>query len=1276
MNINLKKKNLISLFLLMLFGIGLFSISSCENNISLETVDDPNACHISIVPGFGDSSQSEDNSSRAALPDFSSFSFTGYTFKASSSVLANDINGTYDTSTGKISFNFSTSVFSEETDFTFYIYKSGEPVFYGTKKISYETIGSTIEKTVYFNSYNSSTVKGFIDLSLSTSEDYNITCTVTDSEENTVSGDSTSDMPIIISSGSNTCTLQTATGTDAGIAAGTYTAHIYVYRDGDTANVREYKEQKIYVWPGLTTYTWYLPNNTTATSYSIPVNKNKVTLYVKGTNPTGPYASGSGLTGVTNTGSDSTNKGTIKNPCITLQGAINKCLSSSTDYTIVVCGSVTGTATINASTVAAHSLVIQGAYGSQKDILNGNGSNTVLQVLGDISLTLKNIQLKNGSGSYGGGLSIRNGAKVTLENDALITENTASQKGGGVYVYGTQSKLTMNPGSKITKNYISATNNGANEYGGGGVYVGNNSYSDTTAELVLDGGEISEHELALEMRGAGVFATFAKVTLNSGKITKNKTTDIAANVMLQNYSKMTMSDGEISYGEINGTGDASAAGVWINGTAEFEMSGGKICNNTVKAKSGHVGRGAGVTAWQSNCKFTMTGGEISNNKVDSTSSNIIQGGAVCVYDTAKCYFKGDIKIPYGVDGLEGEGLNDIWIYNNNKINITGKITPTASGKNGYIKPQSYSEGTPVLTLAEDPSPATNLKREVEKFALIQNPSDSTTTWEIGMDGKLLKAVTLSFPTITGLSFNGNATLVADNDSSQTSSVFIAGRKLGLMKDIIASDHEVTQKEYEKYCKFGGNATHVPSNQYGLGDYYPAYYVSWYDAIVYCNLRSIADNLEPVYEVNGRIHPKQWPNYDGNETDGYCAPESCTWDVKIYGNRNGWRLPYEFEWEYLARDGNLSNSGQTIYSGSDTPSAVGNVPVSGPGKTKPVKSYAPTTNLNMYDMSGNVWEWVSDWWSTASTLKDVSSSGAKKSASNLNHVTKGGGWANSSNSDAWCTVKHRNSSSPNSRNNDMGFRVVRNAQYFGAKIPSDEKAVGDIVFNDGSATPYTNGMSLTTTQINNAAALIFYKGTGLNNSGTTERTLGVGLKHNRSGLYWCSNNANAKGINIETIQCTEDEGGSPGNYTFSSGALNGANNLKLIGIYLGTHESTDDTSDDNSAEKYPAFYYGKNYKNVTGSNVSGSACEDGWYLPSIAEILQIYVCREDNVNGFAIDIALEALGGDCFDSGEYWSSTQSESYLRARRIEFENGNIKQADLSKTNNGTYVCVIREF
>jgi ribose-phosphate pyrophosphokinase len=42
-------------------------------------VDDPNACHISIVPGFGDSSQSEDNCSRAALPDFSSFSFTGYT---------------------------------------------------------------------------------------------------------------------------------------------------------------------------------------------------------------------------------------------------------------------------------------------------------------------------------------------------------------------------------------------------------------------------------------------------------------------------------------------------------------------------------------------------------------------------------------------------------------------------------------------------------------------------------------------------------------------------------------------------------------------------------------------------------------------------------------------------------------------------------------------------------------------------------------------------------------------------------------------------------------------------------------------------------------------------------------------------------------------------------------------------------------------------------------------------------------------------------------------
>ena len=87
-------------------------------------------------------------------------------------------------------------------------------------------------------------------------------------------------------------------------------------------------------------------------------------------------------------------------------------------------------------------------------------------------------------------------------------------------------------------------------------------------------------------------------------------------------------------------------------------------------------------------------------------------------------------------------------------------------------------------------------------------------------------------------------------------------------------------------------------------------------------------------------------------------------------------------------------------------------------------------------------------------------------------------------------------------------------YIGTKKPKENKAVGDIVFNDGSAMPFAAYEALEEgndkdTIKDAAIALIFYSGTELNSDDpegnadtTTSRTLGVGLKHNRSGLAWC------------------------------------------------------------------------------------------------------------------------------------------------------------------------------
>ena len=230
-------------------------------------------------------------------------------------------------------------------------------------------------------------------------------------------------------------------------------------------------------------------------------------------------------------------------------------------------------------------------------------------------------------------------------------------------------------------------------------------------------------------------------------------------------------------------------------------------------------------------------------------------------------------------------------------------------------------------------------------------------------------------------------------------------------------------------------------------------------------------------------------------------------------------------------------------------------------------------------------------------------------------------------------------------------------------------MGDIVFNDGTAMPYADFTALTDDEKNAkkdyAIALIFYKGTGLNSGDdtTTSRTLGVGLKHNRSGLLWCSESAAAYSTNITTIQCPASE--SAGALTFT-GDRNGSDNLEQIEAFDGV----DDTA---TTENYPAFYFAKNYSN-TATNIAGTDYESGWYLPSIAELFQIHANGKGENKVFDIDAASEALGGDKFGTSCYWSSSQYASDKKSCVLFFSNGDGDTC--YKDNKYNYVCAVRVF
>ena len=72
--------------------------------------------------------------------------------------------------------------------------------------------------------------------------------------------------------------------------------------------------------------------------------------------------------------------------------------------------------------------------------------------------------------------------------------------------------------------------------------------------------------------------------------------------------------------------------------------------------------------------------------------------------------------------------------------------------------------------------------------------------------------------------------------------FVAGKTVTIA-DFYMCDHEVTQKEFARY--YEGYEYRINENEKAIGDNYPAYDVNWFDALVYCNNRSIAEGRTPT-----------------------------------------------------------------------------------------------------------------------------------------------------------------------------------------------------------------------------------------------------------------------------------------------------------------------------------------------------------------------------------------------------------------------------------------------
>ncbi|MBR1537248.1 MAG: InlB B-repeat-containing protein, partial [Treponema sp.] len=233
------------------------------------------------------------------------------------------------------------------------------------------------------------------------------------------------------------------------------------------------------------------------------------------------------------------------------------------------------------------------------------------------------------------------------------------------------------------------------------------------------------------------------------------------------------------------------------------------------------------------------------------------------------------------------------------------------------------------------------------------------------------------------------------------------------------------------------------------------------------------------------------------------------------------------------------------------------------------------------------------------------------------------------------------------------------KWIGTKNPITAKAVGDIVFSDGSATPYSTNLTLSDAQKKAAVAVIFYAGSASDTLGA--KTLGVGLK-NTNTLQWArytSSDDKAEGYstNITAIQCTPSESGSGKAATATfTGDFDGSDNWKTL---------CDAVSDEETSGKYPAWEWVNAY--ATENSLEGSYA-NGWYLPTLAELSMLYRVKD------TVDSALEKADGTKIADMTYWSSSQNASYgYIAWNVSFYDGYLD--DNPKTDFYA-VCTVRAF
>ncbi len=223
-------------------------------------------------------------------------------------------------------------------------------------------------------------------------------------------------------------------------------------------------------------------------------------------------------------------------------------------------------------------------------------------------------------------------------------------------------------------------------------------------------------------------------------------------------------------------------------------------------------------------------------------------------------------------------------------------------------------------------------------------------------------------------------------------------------------YEVTQAEW--VATMGSNPSQMK------GERLPVECVSWFEILVYCNRRSIAEGLTPCYSINGSVDPASWGSVPAR-ANGIWNAAVCDFSAQ------GYRLPTEAEWEYACRAGTTS---ATAFGDALDPSQANfdwSKPYNSPAMGAPLRStvavgtYAANA-WGLFDTHGNVWEWCWDHYADNYYARspEADPQGAE---GGRYRVMRGGSWTNPG---YRLRSAARRDEDPFYRDVDNGFRLVR------------------------------------------------------------------------------------------------------------------------------------------------------------------------------------------------------------------------------------------------------------